>query len=82
MGVVVVGKGEPGISIRDPVPVILNAEMLLLEPFATYRNLPLRSTAAETGNKPTANGDPDTGVSEPLESMVNADTLKDPLFTT
>src|SRR5262245_23550138 len=57
-----------------------NAEIEPLR-FATYKNLPLGSTAVPVGSTAPGNGDPGTGVRRPVVLLTaNADTLPVPVF--
>src|SRR3954453_5180077 len=62
-----VGKGEPGISVRAPLPATLKPG-LLAEPFLLKKSRPPSGVSARAlpFRPPVAKGCPGTGVSEPL----------------
>src|SRR6266700_2599914 len=66
------------VTVRAPVASLMAKIPTVLEALlATYRNLPLGSTASATGAAPVdANAGPGTGVRNPLaESMENAEIV-------
>jgi hypothetical protein len=65
-------KGEPAIAVSAPlVALMVKARTLLLSSSATYKNLPVGSTAAQVRMSPVvAKGEPVTGVSAPLAALM------------
>jgi hypothetical protein len=76
---------SPGIRVSAPVAGLTAKPDRALDPeFSTYRNCPLGVNAIKDGPvPPLANGDPVTGVSIPVDTLIEyAETLPDPKFAT
>ena len=79
-GVVPALKGEPVTAASTPVELLMvNADTLLVPPFATYRKDPLGETVTPAGLVPAEKGDPATAVNAPVVLLiVKAETLLEP----
>src|SRR6185503_7886871 len=72
------GKGEPGTAVSAPFDAMVNIPTASFEIRATARNLPSGETLIPSGTAPTANGEPEMGVSVPFAAMLKTVMLFDP----
>jgi len=64
-------NGDPLTSVNAPLAeLMVNTETLFEPPFATYKNLPEKSTATSFGPVPAAVGEPARGARAPVGGSI------------